>query len=131
MLLKGLLNLKVDPYLYHYLFIGVFTSVAVLFAILPLLLAKFIAPKKPSPLKQMPYECGIEPVGDPWVQFRVQYYIYALVFVIFDVETIFIYPWAVGFRELGLLGFVEMAIFIIILAVGLVYAWKKRALEWD
>ena len=131
MLLKGFLNLKVDPYLYHYLFIGVFTSVAVLFAILPLLLAKFIAPKKPSPLKQMPYECGIEPVGDPWVQFRVQYYIYALVFVIFDVETIFIYPWAVGFRELGLLGFVEMAIFIIILAVGLVYAWKKRALEWD
>ena len=118
-------------YSYHYLFIGIFTVVAVVFAILPLLLAKFIAPRKPSPLKQMPYECGIEPVGDPWVQFRVQYYIYALVFVIFDVETIFIYPWAVGFRELGLLGFVEMAIFIIILAVGLVYAWKKKALEWD
>jgi len=129
--LNGLANLNVDSYTYHYLFIGLFTGAAVLFAVLPLLLAKFIAPRKPSGLKQMPYECGIEPVGDPWVQFRVQYYIYALVFVIFDVETIFIYPWAVGFRELGLLGFVEMAIFIIILALGLVYAWKKKALEWD
>lgn len=120
-----------DPYFYHYFFIGVFFLVAVVFPILPLVLAQFIAPRKPSPLKQMPYECGIEPVGDPWVQFRVQYYIYALVFVIFDVETVFIYPWAVGFKRLGLFGFVEMAIFIVILAVGLVYAWKKKALEWD
>lgn len=120
-----------DSYFYHYLFIGVFLAFAVVFAILPIVLAKFVAPKKPSPLKEAPYECGIEPVGDPWVQFRVQYYLYALVFVIFDVETIFIYPWAVGFKELGLLGFVEMIIFIAILAVGLVYAWKKKALEWD
>lgn len=120
-----------NSYFYHYLFIGIFAGVAVVFAVLPIVLAKFIAPQKPSPLKQMPYECGIEPVGDPWAQFRVQYYIYALIFVIFDVETIFIYPWAVGFKQLGLLGFVEMVIFLAILAVGLLYAWKKGALEWD
>ena len=120
-----------NSYTYHYLFIGIFAGVATLFAILPIVLARFIAPRKPSPLKQMPYECGIEPVGDPWIQFRVQYYIYALIFVIFDVETIFIYPWAVGFHKLGLLGFVEMTLFIAILAVGLIYAWRKKALEWD
>lgn len=120
-----------DSFFYHYLFIGIFAVVAVAFAVLPVILARFIRPSKPSPLKQMPYECGIEPVGDPWVRFRVQYYIYALIFVIFDVETIFIYPWAVGFRQLGLLGFIEMALFIGILAVGLLYAWRKKALEWD
>lgn len=123
--------MTIDPYFYNYFFVGVFLIFAVAFPILPLVLAKFLAPRKPSPIKQMPYECGIEPVGDPWIQFRVQYYIYALIFVIFDVETIFIYPWAVGFKELGLFGFVEMVIFIAILAVGLIYAWKKKALEWD
>ena len=120
-----------DSYSYHYLFLGIFLAFALVFPVLPILLAKLVAPRKPSPLKQMPYECGIEPVGDPWVQFRVQYYIYALIFVIFDVETIFIYPWAVAFKQLGLLGFVEMLLFIAVLAVGLIYAWKKKALEWD
>ena len=123
--------MNLEPYFYHYLFIGIFTLFAIVFPLLPIVLAKFIAPSKPSRLKQMPYECGIEPVGDPWVQFRVQYYIYALVFVIFDVETIYIYPWAVGFKRLGALGFAEMIRFIAILAVGLLYAWKKKALEWD
>jgi len=118
-------------YFYHYLFLGIFLAFAVVFPVLPLVVAKFLAPRKPSRLKQTPYECGIEPVGDPWIQFRVQYYIFALIFVIFDVETIYIYPWAVGFRQLGALGFVEMLIFIAILAVGLVYAWRKGALEWD
>lgn len=120
-----------DSYLYHYLFIAIFVLFAMVFPLLPLILARFIAPHKPSPIKQMTYECGMEPVGDSWIQFRVQYYIYALMFVIFDVETVFIYPWAVGFRKLGLLGFAEMVIFIAILAIGLVYAWKKKALEWD
>ncbi len=122
---------QADPYFYHYLFVALFAGFAVVFPILPIVLAHFVAPKKPSPLKQMPYECGMEPVGDPWVQFRVQYYIYALVFVVFDVETIFIYPWAVGFKQLGLFGFIEMGIFLAVLTVGLVYAWKKKALEWD
>ena len=121
----------IDPYFYNYLFIGLFSLFALVFPVLPIVLAKLVAPRKPSPLKQMPYECGMEPVGDPWVQFRVQYYIYALIFVIFDVETIFIYPWAVGFKQLGMLGFVEMVIFLAILGVGLIYAWKKKALEWQ
>ncbi len=125
------MNPPSDSYFYHYLFIALFAGFAVIFPLLPLVLAHFVAPKKPSVLKQMPYECGVEPVGDPWVQFRVQYYIYALVFVIFDVETIFIYPWAVGFKQLGFFGFVEMTIFLAILAVGLIYVWKKGALEWD
>lgn len=123
--------MNLDSYFYNYLFIGVFVLFAVVFPILPIVLAKFVAPKKPSKLKQAPYECGLEAVGDPWIQFRVQYYIYALIFVIFDVETVFIYPWAVGFKQLGLFGFVEMAIFIAILGIGLLYAWKKKALEWD
>lgn len=120
-----------DPYFYHYLFIGIFAAFAVVFPILPIVLAKFVRPHKPSAIKQMSYECGMEPVGDPWVQFRVQYYIFALIFVIFDVEAIFIFPWAVGFKQLGLLGFIEMGIFLAILAVGLIYAWKKGVLEWD
>lgn len=123
--------MSADPYFYHYLFIGIFAAFAVVFPILPIVLARFVAPRKPSPTKQMSYECGMEPVGDPWVQFRVQYYIFALIFVIFDVEAIFIFPWAVGFKQLGLLGFIEMGIFLAILGVGLLYAWKKRALEWD
>lgn len=120
-----------DAYSYNYLFIGVFTLFAIVFPVLPIVVARFLRPHKPSPSKQMPYECGMEPVGDPWIQFRVQYYIYALIFVIFDVETIFIYPWAVGFKQLGMLGFVEMVLFLVILAVGLVYAWRKNALEWQ
>ena len=117
-------------YEYHYLFLGIFLLVAISFPLLPLILAWFITPKKPNPIKLASYECGVESKGDSWVQFKVQYYIYALIFVIFDVETVFIYPWAVGFKQLGLFGFVEMAIFVGVLALGLVYVWKKGALEW-
>ena len=73
----------------------------------------------------------MESEGDPWIQFRIQYYIFALIFVIFDVETVFIYPWAVAFKQLGLFAFVEMVLFIAILAIGLVYAWKKKFLEYE
>ena len=90
-----------------------------------------MAPKKPSADKQATYECGLDSQGEPWIQYHVQYYIYALVFVIFDIETVFIYPWAVAFKKLGLFAFVEMVLFIAILAFGLVYAWKKKMLEWD
>lgn len=113
-----------------YLLIGLFFLAAVGFAVAPILLAKVVAPRKPSPTKQAPYECGLESTGDPWVQFRVQYYCYALLFVIFDVEVAFIYPWAVAWKGLGLLGFAEMLLFIAILAAGLVYAWKRGLLEW-
>ena len=108
-----------------------FVLFAVVFPLLPILLARVVAPKKPSPVKNAVYECGLESTGDSWIQYRVQYYIYALIFVIFDVETVFIYPWAVAFKQLGLFAFVEMALFIGILAVGLVYAWRKKILEWQ
>lgn len=123
--------MSTGSYFYHYLFIGVFILFALVFPLLPVLLAKVVAPKKPSPTKNASYECGLEAEGDPWIQFRVQYYIYALIFVIFDVETIFIYPWAVSFKQLGLFAFIEMILFIAILSVGLVYAWRKKVLQWE
>ena len=120
-----------DPaYLQHYRFIAMLTGAAVFFGVAPILLAAFIAPKKPGLSKQAPYECGLESQGDPWVQFNVQYYVYALLFVVFDVEVVFIYPWALIWKGLGPVALAEMALFIGILAIGLVYAWKKGVLEW-
>ena len=118
-------------YAQQYTFIGFLTIVAVVLGALPLLLARFIAPRKPGRTKLAPYECGIESQGDPWVQFRVQYYVYALLFVVFDVEVVFIYPWALVWRGLERIALVEMGLFLAILAVGLAYAWKKGVLEWD
>jgi len=120
-----------DSYFYHYLFLGIFVLIALIFPIIPLVLAKWVAPKKPSSTKQETYECGLVPKGDSWIQFRVQYYIFALIFVIFDVETIFIYPWAVAYNKLGLFALVEMIIFIAILFVGFIYAWQNKLLEWE
>lgn len=120
-----------EPYFQHYLFIGLLTAAAIGFGVAPLVLARFIAPRRPSPSKQAPYECGVESVGDPWVQFRVQYYLYALLFVIFDVEVIFIYPWALVWKGLGPVALAEMALFLAILGVALAYAWKKGVLEWE
>lgn len=119
-----------DSYLYNYLFLGFFLAVAITFPLLPIILAQFIAPKKPSTTKNATYECGVEAKGDAWIQFRAQYYLYALIFVVFDIETIFIYPWAVAYKSMGLFALVEMFIFIAILAVGLIYAWRKGVLEW-
>ena len=119
-----------NTYFHQYAFIALLTGVAVVLGVAPLILARFIAPKKPGHSKQAPYECGLESTGDPWVQFRVQYYIYALLFVIFDVEVVFIYPWALVWKGLGLVALAEMILFLAILAVGLAYAWKKGVLEW-
>ena len=124
-------NVPIDSYTYNYLFIGVFLLVAIIFPLLPILLAKVIAPKKPSPSKQDIYECGLESKGDPWVSFKAQYYVYALAFVAFDLETPFIYAWAVVFNKLPIFAFIEMLIFIAVLAAGLVYAWSKGVLEWE
>ena len=120
-----------SSYANQYLFIGLLTGVAIFLGVAPLILARFIAPKKPGQSKQAPYECGLESQGDPWVQFNVQYYIYALLFVVFDVEVVFIYPWALVWKGLGPIVFAEMVLFIAILAVGLIYAWKKGVLEWE
>lgn len=123
--------MSTDSYFYHYLFIGIFALVALAFPALPIVLARFVAPRKPSDSKNATYECGLESEGDSWIQFRVQYYIFALVFVIFDVEAVFIFPWAIAFQKLGPEAFWAMMLFILFLALGLVYEWRKNALEWD
>lgn len=104
----------------NYIFIGLFAIIAILFPIIALTLAFIVRPKKPNPVKSSTYECGLETVGETWVQFKVQYYIYALVFVVFDIETVFLYPWAVAYNTLGLFALVEMFIFLAILVSGLI-----------
>ncbi len=97
-------------------------------------LASFIRvrPRKPDPVKRQVYECGVEPIGGRrWSQFNFRYYVYALLFVIFDIETVFLFPWAVQYQQLGLFALFEMLVFVLILVIGLVYAWRKRALEWE
>jgi len=113
-----------------WLFIGVFLLIAPIFPIGALLIPRLIAPRKPNRTKQETYECGIETVGESYVQFKVQYYIFALVFLIFDVETVFLYPWAVSFNQIPLFAVLEGVLFIMILVVGLLYTWRKGALEW-
>jgi NADH:ubiquinone oxidoreductase subunit 3 (subunit A) len=114
----------------EWLYIGVFLILAPVFPALALVIPRLIAPRKPNPIKNQTYECGIETVGATWVQFKVQYYIFALVFLIFDVETVFLFPWAVAFDQLPLFAVFEGILFILILVAGLVYAWRKGALEW-
>jgi NADH-quinone oxidoreductase subunit A len=114
----------------NYAFVGIFAIAAVTFPLIPLLLSAVIRPKRPSEIKQSTYECGLEAIGEIWVQFKVQYYLYALAFVVFDIETVFLYPWAVYFRASGLFALFEMFTFLLILTIGLVYAWRKGALEW-
>jgi NADH-quinone oxidoreductase subunit A len=114
----------------NYAFIGVFTIAAISFPIVPLVLARFFRPKRPTEVKQSTYECGLETSGDIWVQFKVQYYLYALSFVIFDIEAVFLIPWAVAYGRMGLLALIAMLVFLFVLVAGLVYEWKKGALEW-
>jgi len=114
----------------EWIFIGIFLILAPLLPAVALVISKFIAPKKPNKIKQDTYECGIETVGNSWVQFKVQYYIFALVFLVFDVELVFLYPWAVAFDLLPLYAVLEGVLFIIILVAGLIYAWRKGVLEW-
>ncbi len=113
-----------------YALIGLLLIVAILFPIAALFFSFLVRPKKPSPVKRATYECGLQTIGETWVRFRVQYYIYALIFVIFDIETVFLYPWAVAYNQLGLLALLEMFIFLAILVGGLIYAWRKGVLEW-
>ena len=114
-----------------YAFVGFFLIVGALFVVLNVdILSRVIRPHHPNPQKTAAYECGEEPIGIGWIRFHVRYYLYALVYIVFAVETVFLFPWAVVFRGLGLYAFIEMMIFIGILLVGLAYAWKKGALEW-
>lgn len=119
-----------------FLTVGIFLIVGIGFVVVTLLASMIFRPHRPSDTKQSTYECGEEPFGPAWLQFRVGYYIYALIFLIFDVEAVFIFPWAAGLLgfskspALAVLGFVDMLIFVSVLAVGLVWAWKKGVLEW-
>ena len=114
----------------QWLFVGLFMLLALMAGGAPIMAARFLGPHKPNQAKLEPYECGMETVGDTWVQFKVQYYIFALVFVVFDVETVFLFPWAVAYNQLSLFAVFEGVLFILILATGLIYAWRKGALEW-
>ncbi len=116
--------------LHNYGFVGVLAVVALMVPMAPIILIRFIAPRKPNRIKNDTYECGMETIGDAWGQFKVQYYIYALLFLVFDVETAFLYPWAVAYKGLGFFAFVEAVIFILILVLGLAYAWRKQVLRW-
>ena len=113
-----------------YLYVGIFMLLVTGFIASVLVLARLISPSRSSATKAQIYETGEATVNDPWRPFPVRYYVFALLFLIFDVEAAFLYPWAVVYQDLGLYGFVEMAIFVLILGVGLAYAWKKGALKW-
>ena len=114
----------------EYLPILLFILIAISFPIVTFVASKVLRPFRPGGMKYEPYECGIEPVTEARDRYSVQYYIISVLFVIFDVETIFLFPWAVKYGQLALFGLVEMAVFIAILVVGYAYAWKKGALEW-
>jgi len=114
-----------------WLYIGVFMVVSIALPAVAITLAGVLAPKKPNPIKNSTYECGIETVGDTWVQFKAQYYIYGLIFLVFDIEAVFLFPWAVAFDQLTLYAVLEGILFLAILAGALIYAWKKGALDWS
>ena len=114
----------------EWLYVGLFFIVGLIIPVGAIGIAFLLGPKKSNPVKASTYECGIEPVGEGWVQFKAQYYIFALVFLVFDVETVFLFPWAVKLGQLGLFAVMEGIVFILILIAGLVYTWRKGMLEW-
>lgn len=115
---------------YNYVFVGLLLLVAVGFALAPLAIVAVVAPRKWSPTKADAFECGVRTHGETWVRFRIQYYIYAIMFVVFDVETVFLYPWAAAYGSLGTFALVEMTAFLALLFAGLAYAWAKGVLRW-
>jgi NADH-quinone oxidoreductase subunit A len=121
----------VDPKLAaDYISIAAYLVVGFAFYFATISLAWVLAPHKLSDEKLSIYECGVEPIGPPWVQYRIGYYVYALLYVLFDIETVFLYPWAVVVGQSTLFVLCEMVVFIVILAAGLVFAWREGALRW-
>jgi NADH-quinone oxidoreductase subunit A len=114
----------------QYLPIAVLVVLAAAFAVLSMLASRLLGPRRPTPAKVAPYECGIVPERVPRDRFPVKFYVVAMLFIVFDIETIFLFPWAVTFRQLGLFGLVEMAIFIGLVFVAYVYVWQRGGLEW-
>ena len=124
-----------DDYFRQYGLIAIFAVVAFVVPTSMLLLSWLasrvgVRPRNPTPVKQETYECGMETIGGRWNQFNFRYYMYAILFVIFDVEVVFLYPWATKFLQLKLFALLEMAAFVLVLLVGWAYAWRKRDLEW-
>ncbi|MBI2267700.1 MAG: NADH-quinone oxidoreductase subunit A [Armatimonadetes bacterium] len=114
-----------------YAYIAFFAVVGTAFILGAFAMSWFLSPSRPATLRKHDnYECGETPVGMGWVQYNVRYYLFAMVFLIFDVEAIFLIPWAVAFKKLGYLAFAEMAAFLLVLLIGLLYAWRKDALKW-
>jgi NADH-quinone oxidoreductase subunit A len=116
--------------LLRYATVLVFIILATFTVTVMLLLSRLIHPRKDNPVKRQPYECGEVPFGQSWIQFNIRFYVVALIFIIFDVEVALLYPWAVIFKKLGLVAFVEAFIFIVILLTGLAYLWKEGDLDW-
>jgi NADH-quinone oxidoreductase subunit A len=119
-----------EGYFGQYVTIGIFALVGIALVFVTLQLARLVRPSVPHPEKYTTYESGIDPIGTGWQHTNVRYYIFALLFVVFDVEAVFLFPWAIVFERLGTQAFVEMVIFIAILALALLYALKKKVLEW-
>lgn len=114
----------------EYAYIGIFLLIALFFGAAPIVLAWILSPKKPSWRKQVTYESGIKTFGETWIRFKPQYYLFALAFLVFDVEAALLLPWAIAYRQLPFYAVLEAVIFLLILAAGLVYAWLKGDLEW-
>ena len=119
-----------SEFLRQYLTVAIFAGAAVLMVGAMLGVGRVLRPVRPQPQKYLNYECGVDPVGVGWSQSQIRYYVFALLFVMFDVEAVFIFPWAVRLEALQVFGLVEMIIFISILTLGLLYAWRKRVLRW-
>jgi len=115
----------------EYVAIAIMIALATVIALIAIGLGTLFGPKKQSAAKSMPYESGMNPYGEGTRRMPVRFYIIAVLFILFDIEVVFFLPWAITFRQLGLFGLVEMIVFIVILLVGYVYAWKKGALEWE
>ncbi|HEX2118133.1 MAG TPA: NADH-quinone oxidoreductase subunit A [Acidimicrobiales bacterium] len=119
-----------SQFLRQYLTVAVFGGAAVLMVGAMLGMGRLLRPTRPQGGKYLNYECGVDPVGVGWSQSQIRYYVFALLFVMFDVEAVFIFPWAIRLEQLAVFGLVEMGIFISILALGLLYAWRKGVLRW-
>lgn len=110
--------------------IFIFMLLAAIFVVVAILFSKFIRPARPTKEKSMTYECGEDPLGSPWIKFNIRFYVVALIFLIFDVEVVLLFPWALAYKEFGLPGFITGAIFLLVLGLGMAYEWRKGDLEW-
>ena len=115
----------------NYFPVLMFVIIGIMVGVVPILLGKLISPNRPDPKKNSPYECGFEAFEDARMKFDVRYYLVAILFILFDLEIAFLFPWAIVLREIGMFGFGAMLVFLAILVVGFIYEWKKGALEWE